>query len=98
MLLERLTKDPKSVSVFLLLSMLSIAARLTTCLHRRYGDPVKATDYFIDRACDILHNEMYDPTIERIQAFFLLGVSEWVQGSRNRSAVSVPFGDLYPSR
>jgi hypothetical protein len=89
MFLERLTKDPKSISVFLLMSILSIAARLTTCLHRRYGDPIKATDYFIDRASDMLQNEMYDPTVEKIQAFFLLGVAEWVQGSRNRSAVNI---------
>lgn len=88
-LLERLTTDPKSVSVPLLLGMLSIAARLTTCLHRRYDDPVEATEYYINRACEILPGEMYEPTVERIQAFCLLGVSEWVQGSRNHSAVRV---------
>ncbi|RDW60578.1 hypothetical protein BP6252_11961 [Coleophoma cylindrospora] len=85
--LERLITDPKSMNVFLLASILSVSARFTKCLVRRYGDTTKATDYFINRAGDMIINEIYNPSLERTQSFFLLGVSEWVQGNRTRSAM-----------
>ncbi|RDW91689.1 hypothetical protein BP5796_02854 [Coleophoma crateriformis] len=85
--LERLTTEPKSMNIFILTSILSVSARFTKCLVRRYGDTTKATDYFINRAGDMIINEIYNPTLERTQSFFLLGVSEWVQGNRTRSAM-----------
>lgn len=85
--LERLSTDRESISVFFILSILSVAARFTKCLVERYGDVVKATDYFIHRASELIPNEIYKPNLERTQALFLLGVSEWTQGNRTRSAV-----------
>jgi hypothetical protein len=34
-------------------------------------------------------DEMYEPTLERTQAFFLLGIAEWGKGARMRSSVSI---------
>ncbi|TVY92902.1 hypothetical protein LAWI1_G001931 [Lachnellula willkommii] len=75
-----------SISVFLLLSILSVSARFTKCLIERYGDASKATNYFIMKASDLLPSEIYNPNLERTQALFLLGISEWTQGNRTRSA------------
>ncbi|TVY39357.1 hypothetical protein LOCC1_G004298 [Lachnellula occidentalis] len=85
--LERLAVDRKSIGVFFLLSILSVSARFTKCLIERYEDANKATDYFIMKASDLLPSEIYNPSLERTQAFFLLGISEWTQGNRTRSAV-----------
>lgn len=85
--LERLAVDRKSISVFFLLSILSVSARFTKCLIERYGDASKATDYFIMKASDLLPSEIYNPSLERTQALLLLGISEWTQGNRTRSAV-----------
>jgi hypothetical protein len=30
---------------------------------------------------------MYQPSLERIQSFFLLGIAEWGNGDRNRSCI-----------
>ncbi|THH19551.1 hypothetical protein EW146_g1636 [Bondarzewia mesenterica] len=83
--LERLATDRDSVSVFLLLSILSISARFTPSLVRRYDDPVKATELFMSRAASLVPNEMYKPSLERTQSFFLLGIAEWGHGDRDRS-------------
>jgi hypothetical protein len=88
--LERLTKDRKSISVFLLLSILSISAPHTPSLWRRYGGILSASKHFISCAGQLIANEIYEPSLERIQAFFLLGVSEWAQGNGTRSAVYLP--------
>jgi hypothetical protein len=31
--------------------------------------------------------EMYQPSLQRIQSFFLLGIAEWGSGDRNRSCI-----------
>lgn len=76
--------------MFFLLTILSVSARFTKCLIERYGDATKATDYFINRAGDLIPTEIYRPSLERTQALFLLGISEWTQGNRTRSAVKFP--------
>ncbi len=85
--LETLANDPRSISVFLLLSMLSISARFTPSLIRRYGADGKAGEHFMRCAANMVQDEMYEPTLERTQAFFLLGITEWGKGDRNRSSV-----------
>ncbi|KUJ10420.1 uncharacterized protein LY89DRAFT_562387, partial [Mollisia scopiformis] len=84
---ESLATNRDSINVFLILGILSVSARFTKCLVNRYGDATKATDYFINRASELLPNEIFKPSVERIQALFLLGVAEWVQGNRTRSAI-----------
>ncbi|KIY53509.1 hypothetical protein FISHEDRAFT_33139, partial [Fistulina hepatica ATCC 64428] len=83
--LERLANDRESVSVFLLLSMLSISARFTPSLVRMFGDGLSATETFMRRATSLVPGEMYKPTLERTQGFFLLSTAEWGHGDRDRS-------------
>lgn len=86
--LERLANDRQNVSVFFLFSILSLSARFTPCLLKRYGSGSQATEYFLGQAAKLVPDEMYEPTLERTQAFFLLGMAEWGNGDRNRSIVS----------
>jgi hypothetical protein len=88
--LERLAKDRHSISPFLLLSILSISARFTNSLIRRYGADGKAGEHFMRCAGKLVLDEMYEPTLERAQAFFLLGMAEWGRGERHRSSVRLP--------
>ncbi|KAL1744097.1 hypothetical protein HDZ31DRAFT_8602, partial [Schizophyllum fasciatum] len=85
MFLERLAKDPGSVPVFLLLSMLSVSARFTPSLVKRYGDGHRATEVFLRRAESMVPDEMYKPTLERTQAFFILSNAEWGQADNDKS-------------
>lgn len=85
--LESLANDRRSMSVFLLLSMLSVSARFTPSLIRRYGANGRAGEHFMKCAAYMVQDEMYEPTLERTQAFFLLGIAEWGKGDRNRSSV-----------
>jgi len=85
--LERLTNDKRSISAFLLLSILSISARFTHSLIRRYRADGKAGEYFMKYAGRLVLDEMYEPTLERAQAFFLLGIAEWGRVERHRSSV-----------
>jgi hypothetical protein len=85
--LERLAKDYESVSVFLLLSILSVSARFTPSLVQRYRGGAKATEYFITQAARLVPDEMYRPTLDRTQAFFLLAIAEWGNGDKDRCSV-----------
>ncbi|RDW80196.1 hypothetical protein BP6252_04834 [Coleophoma cylindrospora] len=85
--LERLSEDRESVNVFLILSILSLSGRFTPSLVRRYGSQAKATEFFLSQAAHLVPYEMYQPSLERTQAFFLLGIAEWGNGDRNRSCI-----------
>ncbi|KAF7555262.1 hypothetical protein G7Z17_g2315 [Cylindrodendrum hubeiense] len=87
--LEGLIRDPTSVSTFLLTCMLSISARFTPSLAQRYGSPRNATDYFLDLSRAMVPAEMYQPSLERIQAFFLLAICQWGNGDRDRSSMDM---------
>lgn len=87
---ERLRKDHRSVNLFLLLSILSISARLSPSLKVRYGTGVKAAEFFMERASSIAIGEIYqEPTLERCQAFYLLSIAQQGSGLRNKSYVSL---------
>ncbi|GAA6014795.1 hypothetical protein JCM10207_002183 [Rhodosporidiobolus poonsookiae] len=83
--LEKLEKEPESVSTFLLLSILTISARFVPSLVKRFGSRRAVTEAFSARAFSLVPNEMLKPSLERTQAFFLLGVSEWGNGNGQRS-------------
>ncbi|EXJ84728.1 hypothetical protein A1O3_05399 [Capronia epimyces CBS 606.96] len=97
---ERLShsQDRHSISVFLLLSILSISARFTPRLVQRYGrgSTAPVTDVFLERAASMVPDQMYRPSLDAIQAFFLLSLAEWGRGDgdpqhqhqhRHRSAI-----------
>lgn len=85
---ERLRKDLRSTSLFLLMSILSISARLSPAFKVRYGTGVKAAEYFMERASSIAIEEVYqEPTLERCQAFYLLSIAQQGSGERNKSYV-----------
>ncbi|KFG80430.1 hypothetical protein MANI_012958 [Metarhizium anisopliae] len=98
---ERLRKDSRSTSLFLLMGILSISARLSPAFKLRYGTGVKAAEYFMERASSIAFEEVYqEPTLERCQAFYLLSIAQQGSGERNRSyvrplsPVSLSAGDI----
>ncbi|KAG5984452.1 hypothetical protein E4U55_004796 [Claviceps digitariae] len=87
---ERLRKDLRSTSLFLLMSILSITARLSPAFKLRYGTGVKAAEYFMERASSIANDEVYqEPTLERCQAFFLLSIAQQSSGERNKSYMNM---------
>jgi hypothetical protein len=85
--LERLSKDRESTNIFLILSILAVSTRFTPSLIRRYGSASDAVDYFIFHASSWVHEAMYEPSLEHIQAFFLLSVAQWGNGDRMKSSV-----------
>jgi hypothetical protein len=92
--LDRLEKDAASVNVFLLLCILSVSARFTPSLVSRYGGHAKATRTFVERAERLVPAEIYQPTLETIRAFILLGSAEWANGDRNRSLVRIGTSEM----
>ncbi|CAG9995623.1 unnamed protein product [Clonostachys byssicola] len=87
--LESLRKDPNSASKFLLACILSISARFTPSLIQRYGTPANAANHFMEVADAMVPTEMYQPSLARIQAFFLLAISQWGNGSRHKSMIDM---------
>lgn len=88
---ERLRTDSRSISVFLLLSILSISARFTPSLVERYGGGMKAAETFMDRATAVALSELYQvPSLERCQAFYLLSIAQQGSGMKNKSYVCQP--------
>ncbi|OCF32258.1 hypothetical protein I316_06173 [Kwoniella heveanensis BCC8398] len=82
---ERYMTSPERVSEFLLLAICSIAAPFTPSLVARYRGKKRATDFFLARADQLLGREMVEPSLERAQAFLLLGVTEWGQGNGSKA-------------
>ncbi|WWC71817.1 uncharacterized protein I206_105776 [Kwoniella pini CBS 10737] len=78
---ERYTSRPETISQFLLFAICSTAAPFTPTLVARYGGKKRATEFFLAKADEILGREMVQPSLERAQAFLLLGVTEWGQGN-----------------
>ncbi|KJZ72576.1 hypothetical protein HIM_08100 [Hirsutella minnesotensis 3608] len=87
---ERLRTDHRSANLFLLLSILSISARLSPSLTARYGTGVKAAEFFMERASAIAVGDVYqEPTLERCQAFYLLSIAQQGSGLRNKSYINM---------
>ncbi|KAH8169887.1 fungal specific transcription factor domain-containing protein [Sarocladium implicatum] len=87
--LEKLVREPESVSPFLLSCILSISARFTPSLTKRYGGARQATDHFMEVSRQMVPSEMYNSSLERLQAFFLLSISHWGDGDRERSSIDM---------
>lgn len=84
----RLHHDPRSVSVFLVVCILSISARLTPALAARYGSGIQAAEFFMERASQLAYGELYqEPTLERCQGFYLLSIAQQGSGLKNMSYV-----------
>ncbi len=75
--LERLETEKESIGVFLLLGILRVSARFTKCLADMYGHATEVTSHFINRASELIPNEIYKPNVERAEGLFWLGMSEW---------------------
>lgn len=85
----QLQQNPGSMSVFLLLSILSISARFNKKIQAHYGESQKAVDWFMRGAERLAINELYQqPTLERCQAFLLLSIAQQGCGMSNSSYVS----------
>lgn len=95
---QNLQSNSRNMSVFLIVSILSISARLTPSLVARYGTGLKAAEYFMESASRLAHGELYEePTLERCQAFYLLSIAQQGSGLRNHSYVGClrePLGSL----
>lgn len=87
--LESISRNVNSVSPFLLSSILSISARFTPSLVRRYGSSSRATENFLQIARAMAPAEMYKPSLDRAQGFFLLAISEWGNGEKERSSMDM---------
>ncbi|KAK4043803.1 hypothetical protein C8A01DRAFT_12763 [Parachaetomium inaequale] len=87
---ERLRTQHRSVSVFFLLGILSVSARLTPALVERYGSAVRASEAFMERASALAQNELYrEPALERCQAFYLLSIAQQGSGLKHRSSINM---------
>ncbi|ORY23118.1 fungal-specific transcription factor domain-domain-containing protein [Naematelia encephala] len=83
--LEQVENEPASVSIFLILAILALAARFTPSLVKRYGGRKQASMELSRRAMSLIPDEMMEASLERMQALFLLGVGEFGEGNGGRS-------------
>ncbi|GAA6014133.1 hypothetical protein JCM10207_006107 [Rhodosporidiobolus poonsookiae] len=84
--LHKLANDPAALSPFLLLSILAISARFTDSLVRRHGgEPGRASEVYAERALKMVLNEITEPSLERVQALYMLGIYDFGNGQAFRS-------------
>ncbi|KAJ2903711.1 hypothetical protein MKZ38_009449 [Zalerion maritima] len=89
---QRLQTDPRSISVFWLMSLLSTAARWTPSLVERYGKGVgvNAAEYFMERASQLVVHEVYKgPSLERLQGFYLLSIAQQGSAEAHKSYINL---------
>lgn len=87
--IEAISRNASAISPFLLSCILGISARFTPALVQKYGSSERATDNFLRLARMMVPSEMYEPSLERTQAFFLLAIAEWGNGDKDRSSVNM---------
>lgn len=87
--IEAISRNASSISPFLLSCILGISARFTPVLVQKYGSSERATENFLRLARMMVPSEMYEPSLERTQAFFLLAIAEWGNGDKDRSSVNM---------
>ncbi|CAK7219369.1 hypothetical protein SEUCBS140593_003867 [Sporothrix eucalyptigena] len=88
--IQQLREQPRSISLFLLLSLLSVSGRMTPSLVEAFGGAGPTAELFMDRASTIALAELYqEPTLPRCQAFYLLSLAQQGSGYRNRSYVNL---------
>ena len=87
LVLEDLRRNQECVNVFLLLSILSVSARVTPSLVKRYGSGIDVTRVFLDQAACLVLEQMFTPSLDSIQGFSLLSVAEWGNMDKNRSSI-----------
>lgn len=87
--IEAISRNASSISPFLLSCILGISARFTPVLVQKYGSSERATENFLRLARMMVPAEMYEPSLERTQAFFLLAIAEWGNGDKDRSSVNM---------
>lgn len=86
---SRLRHDYRSVSPFLLLSILSVSAGMTPPLVERFGSGTAAAEIFMTHTTELSVKRVYEqPSLETCQAFYLLGVAQQRSGWKNSSYVS----------
>ncbi|KAI1870867.1 uncharacterized protein JN550_005013 [Neoarthrinium moseri] len=86
----QIEQNPSSVSVFLLLSILSISAKFNKKIQMRYGASQRAVEWFMRSAERLALNELYQqPTLERCQAFLLLSIAQQGNGMTNSSYINM---------
>lgn len=83
--LHQLQTRPESVSTFLLLSMLAISARFTPSLAAKHGSPFRAAEHYASKAHALILGELVEPSIDRVQALYLLGIHDFGNGTAFRS-------------
>lgn len=72
-------------SPFLLLAMLSVSARLTPSLLSYFGSIPEATNFFLSRTHAYLADGLAAPTLERVQALYILSLAESAEGNSFRA-------------
>ncbi|KAI5476187.1 hypothetical protein MNV49_000348 [Pseudohyphozyma bogoriensis] len=78
---EQLERNPESISLFLLLSILTVSARFAPSLVKRFGDAQAATEFYRQKAREMMGAEMLRPSVQNCQAFFILSAHEWGSSS-----------------
>lgn len=84
---QQLREDRQSVSLFLVVSILSISARLSPSLSTRYGNGIEASQFFMEHAVLMARDEIYRSNLENCQAFYLLSIAQQGSGLKVESHV-----------
>ncbi|GAA5949941.1 hypothetical protein JCM21900_005532 [Sporobolomyces salmonicolor] len=83
--LHKVSTNAASINPFLLLSMLAVSARFTPGLIDKFGSPISASSHYQKKALAMVLDEVVEPSIERVQALYLLGVVDFGSGLGFRS-------------
>lgn len=86
--MQSLRSQDESLDAFLVLAILSISARFTPSLIERYGGKQRAVQVLSEKALSLATDRMLNPTIQVVQAFHLLGLTDWTLENGFRSRVS----------
>lgn len=77
------------MSPFLISAILSLTAGFVRTLATRHAHSIENTcRYFKDKAMAMLAEQCLNPSLECVQALYLLSLSDWGSGNGSRSWVS----------
>ena len=93
--MKKLRQNPSEISRFLLFSILATSAADTPAILEKTGSRTSAIaegQTYFEKAVAMAFDEIAEPSLERIQAFYLLAQQDWMDGRGSRSWIFMGIG------
>ncbi len=89
---SKIKSSSQSISTFLIYSLLSLVSGTSPLIIARFGTPQLARSTYKSLSMSMIPSVCCSPSLEVIQGFYLLALSDWGEGTGARSWMFIGMG------